>query len=93
MQVNKELLKSEITGLEARQKEMEASVNRITGALIFARDLLTYLEREEAKEEPQTEISDVNAEIQARDEAALKAFSEAQQPDYDFPDYDPITGG
>lgn len=101
MQITKELMDNEIALMQARLKETEASVNKLTGALVTLQDFRAYLDREEpvaAVNVPSTEISPENAEIQARDEhraisiqelaemvAGPGAIAEEPQPIYDFP--------
>lgn len=69
MQITKELLDTEIAQMQAQLKEVEASANKLAGAVITLQDLRRYMDKEEPPDT--TTISEENAAIQARDEAAM----------------------
>lgn len=80
MQLTKELLENEIKAVEGRFEQAKAQANTIAGALSTLKDMYAFLLKEEEKivEAVKNAISPENAEIQARDEAALVAVSPAE---------------
>lgn len=98
MMLTKELVQQDIANLEANLKNVEASMNKIIGALTFAKDLVAFMDREEEAPKVNTDISEENAAIQAREEEAMSlqaladsidgpaALADEPQPLYDYPD-------
>lgn len=75
MQITKELMDSEIQGMENRLAQAKASVSEIAGAITVLRQLRDYME----KPEPNPDfISEENAAIQERDQKRVKLMEDAE---------------